>query len=74
MVNQSFAYVKKINKAKTTLGRSIKRAFVSGCGPNLFLPLMEAIELCKPFKFCYNDPNELSKRTRGIEINVFLIT
>jgi hypothetical protein len=50
----------------------MKRAFASGCGPNLFLPLMEVIELCKPFKFCYNDPNELSKRTQGIEINVLL--
>jgi hypothetical protein len=50
----------------------MKRAFASGCGPNLFLPLMEVIELRKPFKFCSNDPNEWSKRTRGIEINVLL--
>ncbi|CAM6015569.1 unnamed protein product [Sphagnum balticum] len=57
---------------KTTLGRSMKRAFASGCGPNLFLPLMEVIELRKPFKFCSNDPDEWSKRTRGIEINVLL--
>ncbi|CAM6039910.1 unnamed protein product [Sphagnum compactum] len=55
---------------KTTLGRSMKRAFASGCGPNLFLPLIEVIELRKPFKFCSNDPDEWSKRTRGIEINV----
>ncbi|CAM6061165.1 unnamed protein product [Sphagnum tenellum] len=55
---------------KTTLGRSMKRAFASGCAPNLFLPLMEVIELRKPFKFCSNDPEEWSKRTRGIEINV----
>jgi hypothetical protein len=57
---------------KTTLGRSMKRAFASGCGPNLFLPLMEVIELRKPFKFCSNDPNEWRKRTRGIDINVLL--
>ncbi|KAH9532570.1 hypothetical protein CY35_18G004900 [Sphagnum magellanicum] len=57
---------------KTTLGRSMKRAFASGCGPNLFLPLMEVIELRKPFKFCSNDPDEWRKRTRGIEINVLL--
>ncbi|CAM6061155.1 unnamed protein product [Sphagnum tenellum] len=57
---------------KTTLGRSMKRAFASGCGPNLFVPLMEVIELRKPFKFCSNDPDEWSKRTRGIEINVLL--
>ncbi|CAM6015571.1 unnamed protein product, partial [Sphagnum balticum] len=57
---------------KTTLARSMKRAFPTGCGSNLFLPLMEVIELRKPFKFCSNDPNELSKRTRGIEINVLL--
>jgi GTPase SAR1 family protein len=50
----------------------MKRAFASGCGPNLFLPLMEVIELRKPFKFCSNDPDEWSKRTRGIEINVLL--
>ncbi|KAH9534139.1 hypothetical protein CY35_18G090400 [Sphagnum magellanicum] len=57
---------------KTTLGRSMKRAFATSCGSNLFLPLMELIELRKPFKFCSNDPDELSKRTRGIEINVLL--
>ncbi|KAH9532569.1 hypothetical protein CY35_18G004800 [Sphagnum magellanicum] len=57
---------------KTTLGRSMKRAFASGCGPNLFLPLMELIELHKPFKFCSNDLDEWRKRTRGIEINVLL--
>jgi hypothetical protein len=50
----------------------MKRAFTTGCGPNLFLPLMEVIELRKPFKFCSNDPNEWSKKTRGIEINVLL--
>jgi GTPase SAR1 family protein len=50
----------------------MKRAFASGCGPNLFLPLMELIELRKPFKFCSNDPDEWSKRTRGIKINVLL--
>jgi GTPase SAR1 family protein len=50
----------------------MKRAFANGCGPNLFLPLMEVIELRKPFKFCSNDPDEWSKRTRGIEINVLL--
>ncbi|KAH9532620.1 hypothetical protein CY35_18G008000 [Sphagnum magellanicum] len=57
---------------KTTLGRSMKRAFATSYGSNLFLPLMEVIELRKPFKFCSNDPDELSKRTRGIEINVLL--
>jgi GTPase SAR1 family protein len=50
----------------------MKRAFASGCGPNLFLPLLEVIELRKPFKFCSNDVDERSKRTRGIEINVLL--
>jgi hypothetical protein len=50
----------------------MKRAFASGCGPNLFLPLMEVIELRKPFKFCSNDPDEWRKRTRGIKINVLL--
>jgi hypothetical protein len=50
----------------------MKRAFAIGCGSNLFLPLMKVIELCKPFKFCSNDPNEWSKRTRGIKINVLL--
>jgi hypothetical protein len=50
----------------------MKRAFATGCGSNLFLPLVEVIELRKPFKFCSNDPDELSKRTRGIEINVLL--
>jgi len=48
----------------------MKRAFASGCGPNLFLPLMEVIELHKPFKFCSSDLDEWKKRTRGIEINV----
>ncbi|CAK9211957.1 unnamed protein product [Sphagnum jensenii] len=57
---------------KTTLGRSMKRAFANGCGPNLFLSLTEVIELRKPFKFCSTDPDEWSKRTRGIEINVLL--
>ncbi len=50
----------------------MKRAFATSCRSNLFLPLMEVIKLCKPFKFCSNDPDELSKRTRGIEINVLL--
>jgi hypothetical protein len=48
----------------------MKRAFASGCGPTLFLPLMEVIELRKPFKFCSNDPNKLSKNTQGKENNV----
>jgi hypothetical protein len=50
----------------------MKRAVATNCGSNLFLPLMEVIELCKPFKFCSNDPDELSKRTQGIKINVLL--
>jgi GTPase SAR1 family protein len=33
---------------------------------------MEVIELRKPFKFYSNDPDELSKRTQGIKINVLL--
>jgi GTPase SAR1 family protein len=48
----------------------MKRAFASGCGPNLFLPLMEVIEVRKPFNFCSNDLDEWSRRTQGIEINV----
>ncbi|KAH9570460.1 hypothetical protein CY35_02G041800 [Sphagnum magellanicum] len=48
---------------KTTLGRSTKRAFAIGYGSNLFLPLMEVIELRKPFNFCSNDPDKWSKRT-----------
>jgi hypothetical protein len=50
----------------------MKRAFASGCVPTLFLPLLEVIELRKPFKFCSIDPDEWNKRTRGIEINVLL--
>jgi hypothetical protein len=50
----------------------MKRAIASGCGQNLFLPLLEVMELHKPFKFCCNDPDEWNKRTRGIKINVLL--
>ncbi|KAH8966296.1 hypothetical protein BDL97_03G018400 [Sphagnum fallax] len=37
-----------------------------------FIPLVEIIELRKPFKCCFNDPNEWDKRTRGIDIKVLV--
>jgi GTPase SAR1 family protein len=37
-----------------------------------FIPLVEIIELRKPFKCCFNDPNEWDKRTRGINIKVLV--
>jgi hypothetical protein len=49
----------------------MKRAFATSCGSNLFLPLMEMIELRKLFKFCSNDPDKWNKRTQGIKINVW---
>jgi GTPase SAR1 family protein len=40
----------------------------------MFIPLLEVIELHKPFKgFCFNyDPDEMAKRTQGIQINVLV--
>jgi GTPase SAR1 family protein len=37
-----------------------------------FIPLVEIIELRKPFKCCFSDPNEWDKRTRGINIKVLV--
>jgi GTPase SAR1 family protein len=36
------------------------------------IPLVEFIELRKPFKCCFDDPNEWDKRTRGINIKVLM--
>ncbi len=40
----------------------------------MVIPLLEVVELRKPFKgFCFNnDPDEMAKRTRGIQINVLV--
>jgi GTPase SAR1 family protein len=37
-----------------------------------FIPLVEIIELQKPFKCCFNDPDEWSKRTQRIDIKVLV--
>ncbi|KAH9534186.1 hypothetical protein CY35_18G093500 [Sphagnum magellanicum] len=59
---------------KTTLRRSMVRSFVKGFQGKMVIPLIEEVELRKPFKgFCFNkDPNEMAKRTRGIQINVLV--
>jgi len=49
------------------MGRSLEK----GVGVH-FIPLVEIIELRKPFKCCFNDPNEWDKRTRGIDIKVLM--
>jgi GTPase SAR1 family protein len=48
------------------------RSFVKGFQGKMVIPLIEKVELRKPFKgFCFNkDPDEMAKRTRGIQINV----
>ncbi|CAM6015576.1 unnamed protein product [Sphagnum balticum] len=62
---------------KTTLGRSMKRAFASGCGPNLFLPLMEVV-LKRHFTnlklgaICENEKNLMKICVNGLEIFVEL--
>ncbi|CAK9220618.1 unnamed protein product [Sphagnum troendelagicum] len=56
---------------KTTLRRSMARSLEKGVGAH-FIPLVEIIELRKPFKCCFNDPNEWDKRTRGIDIKVLV--
>jgi hypothetical protein len=56
---------------ETTLRRSMARSLEKGVGVH-FIPLVEIIELQKPFKCCLNDPNEWSKRTRGIDIKVLV--
>ncbi|KAH9567131.1 hypothetical protein CY35_03G015000 [Sphagnum magellanicum] len=56
---------------KTTLRRSMARSLEKGVGAHL-IPLVEIIELRKPFKCCFNDPNEWDKRTRGINIKVLV--
>jgi len=40
----------------------------------MVIPLIEVVELHKPFQgFCINnDPDEMAKRTRGIQINVLV--
>jgi hypothetical protein len=59
---------------KTTLRRSMVRSFVKGFQGKMVIPLVEVVELRKPFKgFCFNnDPDEMAKRTRGIQINVLI--
>ncbi|CAM6049456.1 unnamed protein product [Sphagnum compactum] len=56
---------------KTTLRRSMARSLEKGVKSH-FIPLVEIIELRKPFKCCFNDPNEWDKRTRGINIKVLV--
>ncbi|KAH9567132.1 hypothetical protein CY35_03G015100 [Sphagnum magellanicum] len=56
---------------KTTLRRSMARSLEKGVRAHL-IPLVEIIELRKPFKCCFNDPNEQDKRTRGINIKVLV--
>ncbi len=56
---------------KTTLRRSMARSLEKGIRSH-FIPLVEIIELRKPFKCCFNDPNEWDKRTRGINIKVLM--
>jgi GTPase SAR1 family protein len=60
-----------------TLGQSgvvtsMVRSFLQGFQGNMVIPLIEEVELHKPFKgFCFNnDPDEMAKRTQGIQINV----
>jgi hypothetical protein len=50
------------------------RSFVKGFQGKMVIPLVEVVELRKPFKgFCFNnDPDEMAKRTRGIQINVLV--
>ncbi|KAH8934778.1 hypothetical protein BDL97_18G102300 [Sphagnum fallax] len=59
---------------KTTLRRSMVRSFLQGFQGKMVIPLIEEIELHKPFKgFCFNnDLDEMAKRTRGIQINVLV--
>ncbi|KAH8934787.1 hypothetical protein BDL97_18G102700 [Sphagnum fallax] len=59
---------------KTTLRRSMVRSFLQGFQGKMVIPLIEEVELHKPFKgFCFNnDPDEMAKRTRGIQINVLV--
>jgi hypothetical protein len=56
---------------KTTLRRSMARSLEKGVKSH-FIPLVEIIELRKPIKCCFNDPNEWDKRTRGINIKVLV--
>ncbi|CAM6056760.1 unnamed protein product [Sphagnum tenellum] len=56
---------------KTTLRRSMARSIEKGVRAH-FIPLVEIIELRKPFKCCFNDPNKWDKRTRGINIKVLV--
>jgi stage III sporulation protein SpoIIIAA len=47
---------------KTTLRRSMARSLEKGVKSHI-IPLVEIIELRKPFKCCFNDPEEWDKRT-----------
>ncbi|CAM6080201.1 unnamed protein product [Sphagnum tenellum] len=57
---------------KTTLRRSMVRSLAKGLKAKVITPLVELIELNKPLGLCFNDPNEWTKRTRGIQIKVLL--
>jgi len=48
------------------------RSLAKGLQTKVITPLVELIELNKPLRFCFNDPNEWAKRTRGIQIKVLL--
>jgi len=49
-------------------------SFLKGFQGKMVIPLIEEVELRKPFKgFCFNnDLDEMAKRTRGIQINVLV--
>jgi GTPase SAR1 family protein len=50
------------------------RSFLKGFQERMVTPLIEVVELHKPFKgFRFNNgQNEMAKRTRGIQINVLV--
>jgi GTPase SAR1 family protein len=50
------------------------RSFLKGFQERMVTPLIEVVELHKPFKgFRFdNDQNEMAKRTQGIQINVLV--
>jgi GTPase SAR1 family protein len=47
------------------------RSLEKGVNAHL-IPLLEIMELQKPFKCCFNDLNEWDKRTQGINIEVLV--
>jgi GTPase SAR1 family protein len=59
---------------KTTLRRSMVKSFVKGFQAKTIIPFIKVVELRKPFKaLCLNnDPDEMAKRTQGIQINVLV--